>query len=250
MGDIDDLLSQGMVVKLIQINGDLRLIADAARISYASESKTKEEDMKLFKYLLSHSHFTPFEMVDFIFKIQMPLFIARQFYRHRTIKTYGDELFMGYGDFTGAINEMSMRYKIHNGNFFIPLEFHKQSTSNKQCSGEECSQEENQRARNLMLASIEQMYDTYCALIDMGVSREEARMILPQSSMTHVMAKMSFRHFLEFLTLRLAEDAQSDMRRLAKIMLDAVVIADPDLGELLTEQVDSLLTESKKSVNS
>lgn len=189
-----------MSVILIDSYGDDARIVEAARVSYKG-AKSKRDDRHLIDYLMRHRHTSPFEMVDFIFKIECPIFVARQWMRHRT----------------ASINEISGRYtKLDNG-FYIPPNnrVRQQSTANKQGSGERFTYCE---AADVMLdmetvnATALQTYDKH---LEMGVARETARMTLTVSTMTEFYWKVNLHNLFHFLKLRSSKHAQEEIRVLA-----------------------------------
>jgi thymidylate synthase (FAD) len=172
-------------------------IVQAARVSYGAGTKSVSDDRALIRYLMRHWHTTPFEMVEFKFHIKCPIFVARQWLRHRT----------------ASVNEMSARYSVVPDEFFIPDELRKQSTNRGQ-GGEEPYPE----AWNLLLRQqgvCVQAFDVYHQLLDQGVSRELARTHLPQNTFTEFYWKIDLHNLLHFLRLRIDDHAQKEIRDLA-----------------------------------
>ncbi|MGL5713440.1 MAG: FAD-dependent thymidylate synthase [Paraclostridium sp.] len=227
-------------VELIEITGSFSDVAAAARVSFDAASKSKEDDKRLFKYLLDHYEWSPFEMIHIKYRIKAPLFAAKQFYRHRTVKTIGDEVcthdaaMVGY-DFFGAVNELSMRYKVSETEFYIPFECFEQGKKNKQSSGSKLPQATSDYITERMEELYTQIEHTYHSFIEMGLAREQARMILPQATFTKFLSYTSLRHLMEFLKLRLASDSQDEIRHIAKAMLMEIAKVDNDLFELLSD---------------
>jgi thymidylate synthase (FAD) len=184
-------------------------IVQAARVSYGAGTKKVSEDRGLIRYLLRHRHTTPFEMVEFKFHMSMPIFIARQWIRHRTAN----------------VNEYSGRYSIMPDHFYRPTvdEVRKQSRSNRQ-GGEErfqpTSEQELKTAREFVeyLGQAEALYTRYSALTEQGVSRELARIGLPVSVYTQWYWKCDLHNILRFLSLRMDAHAQAEIRVYAEAM--------------------------------
>lgn len=184
-------------------------IVQAARVSYGQGTKKVNEDRGLIRYLLRHRHTTPFEMVELKFHIAMPIFIARQWIRHRTAN----------------VNEYSARYSIVPDRFYRPTAdaVRKQSRSNRQ-GGEERfrpdSPEEAQTAEEFLrfLDETEALYAKYQSFTERGVSREMARIGLPVSVYTEWYWKCDLHNTLRFLSLRMDEHAQAEIRDYARAM--------------------------------
>lgn len=185
-------------------------IVQAARVSYGHGTKKVSEDRGLVRYLLRHRHTTPFEMVELKFHVAMPIFIARQWIRHRTAN----------------VNEYSARYSIVPDRFYVPSldEVRKQSRANRQ-GGEERfdtsdGAEEARTAEEFLnyLKEVEAAYQKYLGLTDKGVSRELARIGLPVNIYTEWYWKCDLHNTLRFLSLRLDPHAQSEIRDYAAAM--------------------------------
>lgn len=186
-------------------------IVQAARVSYGQGTKQVHEDRGLIRYLLRHRHTTPFEMVEFKFHVSMPIFIARQWIRHRT----------------ASVNEYSARYSILPDRFYVPPidAIRKQSKSNRQ-GGEEVfgsagsgsdpqtEAQELKTAEDFLayLHEAEAFYAKYMSLADRGVSRELARIGLPVNMYTQWYWKCDLHNILRFLSLRLDAHAQAEIR--------------------------------------
>jgi thymidylate synthase (FAD) len=154
---------------------------------------------------MRHKHTTPFEMVEFKFHIKAPIFVARQWLRHRT----------------ASVNELSARYSVVQDDFFLPDELRKQATARGQ-GGEEPYGD---GSSNLLLkqkASCDLAFHTYEELISKGVSRELARTHLPQCTFTEFYWKINLHNLLHFLELRIDDHAQKEIRDLAKQVYDLV----------------------------
>jgi len=185
-------------------------IVQAARVSYGQGTKKVSEDRGLVRYLLRHRHTTPFEMVELKFHIAMPIFIARQWIRHRTAN----------------VNEYSARYSIMPDRFYVPSleDVRKQSRANRQ-GGEEkfdaaANPDEARTAEEFLdyLKEMESAYIKYLSLTDKGVSRELARIGLPVNIYTEWYWKCDLHNTLRFLSLRMDPHAQSEIRDYANAM--------------------------------
>jgi thymidylate synthase (FAD) len=187
-------------------------VVQAARVSYGQGTKKVNEDRGLIRYLLRHRHTTPFEMLEFKFHVAMPIFVARQWIRHRTAN----------------VNEYSARYSIVPDRFYKPTidEVRKQSSANRQ-GGEErfvadaaAAPDEARTAEEFLryLDDAEAMYERYDALTKQGVSREMARIALPVSVYTEWYWKCDLHNVLRFLSLRMDPHAQEEIRIYADAM--------------------------------
>jgi thymidylate synthase (FAD) len=198
------VLDKGFV-RLIDVMGDDASIVQAARVSYGKGTKSVNEDRGLIRYLLRHKHTTPFEMVEFKFHIKVPIFIARQWIRHRTAN----------------VNEYSGRYSEMKDEFYLPdlEQIRPQSTMNKQGRGDEML-EENVAAdiRKTLLNTQVKLFDEYKEVLDKGLSRELARINLPLSNYTEWYWKIDLHNLFHFLRLRMDSHAQYEIQEYGKVM--------------------------------
>jgi thymidylate synthase (FAD) len=182
-------------------------IVQAARVSYGHGTKQVNEDRGLIRYLARHRHTTPFEMVEFKFHHVMPIFVARQWIRHRTAN----------------VNEYSARYSVVKDRFYRPsLEsLRQQSTTNRQGGAE---QVDNLTADEFYkyLESVEAHYADYQKMLDKGVARELARIGLPLNVYTEWYWKIDLHNLLHFLSLRMDPHAQQEIRDFANAMFALV----------------------------
>ena len=174
----------------------------SARVSHASSGKTgenKDRDLKLMNYLAENFHMTPFEHQSATFKIVTPLIVARQWMRHRT----------------QSYNEVSMRYSTDPvGKLYFPEQWRLQAKTNQQSSlGEVENQEE---CTKLLKDSYDQSLQTYNKLLEKGVCREQARLVVPVGNYTQFYATANLRNWFAFYRLRNASDAQWEIRQYAK----------------------------------
>ncbi|MDB5292849.1 MAG: thymidylate synthase [Phycisphaerales bacterium] len=182
-------------------------IVQAARVSYGEGTKQVNEDRGLIRYLARHRHTTPFEMVEFKFHHVMPIFIARQWIRHRTAN----------------VNEYSARYSIVRDRFYHPDldNVRKQSKTNRQ-GGEEPIDESTAKEFLAYLEKVESHYADYQSLMDKGVSRELARIGLPVNVYTEWYWKIDLHNLMHFLSLRMDAHAQQEIRDYATAMFELV----------------------------
>ena len=184
-------------VRLVDAMGDDSAVVRAARVSYGNESKGREADRKLIHYLMKHNHGTPFEHIVFTFHIRCPIFVARQWFRHRI----------------GSFNEISARYTELDTGFFVPTLLRQNKTSNHQASIEgNFTEEEIQSMMSEYKYALEIVEDTYHSLLKKGMAREQARAILPLGTYTEFYWTVNLRSLFNFIRLRTAEDAQEEMR--------------------------------------
>jgi len=178
-------------------------IVQAARVSYGAGTKHVNEDRGLIRYLARHRHTTPFEMVEFKFHHVMPIFIARQWIRHRTAN----------------VNEYSARYSVVKDRFYRPSadNVRKQSASNRQ-GGEEPIDPMTAEEFLKHLEDVERAYGKYQQQIEKGVSRELARIALPVSVYTEWYWKCDLHNLFHFLSLRMDAHAQQEIRDYANAM--------------------------------
>ena len=182
-------------------------IVQAARVSYGDGTKTPSDDRSLIRYLMRHHHTTPFEMVEFKFHCAMPIFVARQWIRHRTAN----------------VNEYSGRYSVMPDRFYRPTAdgVREQSASNKQ-GGDASVDVSTAESFLAYLHRAEELYGVYQQLVVSGVSRELARIGLPQSLYTEWYWKIDLHNLLRFLTLRMDPHSQKEIRDYATAMHDLI----------------------------
>lgn len=196
-----DVLDQGFV-RLVRYMGDDSSIVQAARVSYGAGTKTVREDGALIDYLIRNHHTSPLESVVLVFHMRLPIFVARQFIRHRTAR----------------VNEVSARYSKMEYACYVPAHWHTQATTNKQCSGPPLPESASVRATELLERAYKSAYQAYEDLLLSGVSREQARIILPVGMYTEWYYQMDLNNLFKFLALRLHDHAQAEAREYAKAM--------------------------------
>lgn len=179
-------------------------IVESARVSMGKSLTSFEKDKKLIEYLDAHHHDTPKEHVVISLTIKCPLFVRNQIIRHRTF----------------SYNEISARYTPVQEEFHIPDELRKQASTNKQSS---VGQMDNQEIWiGKMKGIYTQAYNLYKDMLDMGICREQARMVLPQAMYTEFRMTGNLRNWKHFLELRLAQDAQKETRLFAEA-IDSII---------------------------
>lgn len=194
-------------VNLVDVMGNDLTVVNAARVSFGKRSESLEDrDKRLISYLLRHEHTSPFRHGFFTFHIKAPIFVLRQWGKHQVGCSW---------------NEISLRYIKHNMGFWSPSSWRgKPADSVKQGSGATIdNQDKAQEVYCEALATAEQAYNK---LIDLGVCNEQARAILPMSLMTEFWWTASLQAVLRFLDLRLAKDAQSEIRDYAQAVENIV----------------------------
>ncbi len=207
MGKRVNVLDKGWI-ELQEVMGNDLAIINAARVSYLGESKGDEQDKKLLFYLMHHRHSTPFEMVEFKFRIKCPLFVARQWMRHRT----------------WSYNEVSRRYTSVDIDFYNPEAWRKQSTSNKQGSEGEIDRATAEILAQRLDEHHQRGLQFYNEAVEAGIAKEQARIFLPQSMYTQFIGKVDAHNLLHFLGLRMAPDAQYEIRVYAKAIFEEFVV--------------------------
>ena len=207
-------------VRVIDYMGDDAAIVQAARVSYGKGTKQLRGDTGLINYLLRHRHTTPFEMCEIKYHIKLPVFVARQWIRHRTAN----------------VNEYSARYSILDREFYIPAPEHlaAQSAVNRQGRGETLEGAAAERVLELLKSDAAQSYDHYEEMLNersdgtvvdegrAGLARELARMNLPLNIYTQWYWKCDLHNLMHFLSLRADPHAQYEIRAYADSMLDTM----------------------------
>lgn len=213
------VLDKGFV-RVIDYMGDDSAIVQAARVSYGKGTKQTNQDRGLIHYLMRHRHTTPFEMCDIKFHIKLPIFIARQWIRHRT----------------ASVNEYSARYSIMSNEFYIPRpeDMAMQSKNNKQGRDNILAPQESEKLLKLLHDDADRCYEHYQEMINEDVegniinednpslARELARMNLTLNYYTEWYWKINLHNLFHFLSLRADSHAQYEIRVYAEAMLDIV----------------------------
>ena len=207
-------------VRVVDYMGDDTSIVQAARVSYGKGTKKVSTDSGLIKYLMRHRHSTPFEMCEIKYHVKLPIFVARQWIRHRTAN----------------VNEYSARYSILDKEFYIPDKQHlaAQSESNRQGRGNLINGKQADEILNLLKEDAQRNYDDYEKMLNQkydgtvidekkqGLARELARMNLTLNAYTQWYWKTDLLNLLNFLSLRADSHAQYEIRAYADVMIDSL----------------------------
>jgi thymidylate synthase (FAD) len=213
------ILDHGFI-RVVDYMGDDTSIVQAARVSYGKGTKKVSTDSGLIKYLMRHWHSTPFEMCEIKYHVKLPIFIARQWIRHRTAN----------------VNEYSARYSILDKEFYLPAPEHlaAQSKINRQGRGDVLDGEKAKQVLDLLKGDAEQTYNNYETMLNerydgtvveenqVGLARELARMNLTLNTYTQWYWKTDLLNLMNFLRLRADHHAQYEIRAYADAMLDTV----------------------------
>ena len=216
-----EVLDHGFV-RVVDYMGNDSSVVQAARVSYGSGTKKINADTALINYLIAHRHTTPLEMCEIKFHIKLPVFVARQWIRHRT----------------ASVNEYSARYSIMEDEFYIPKAQHLSAQSKINHQGRDETKVLNEKEQKMVLDILKKdstnSYQNYLRMINQnekgevldsekeGLARELARMNLPLNCYTQWYWKIDLHNLLHFLNLRADSHAQYEIRVYAEIMLDIV----------------------------
>ncbi len=207
-------------VRVVDYMGDDGSIVQAARVSYGRGTRAVRDDRGLINYLMRHRHTTPFEMCEIKYHVKLPIFVARQWIRHRTAN----------------VNEYSARYSVLDKEFYVPAPAHlaAQSQTNRQGRGDVLEGAEAERVLTLLTSDAERAHDHYVEMLNAddsgtqldpqrrGLARELARMNLSLNFYTQWYWKIDLLNLLHFLSLRADSHAQYEIRAYAEVMLDTV----------------------------
>jgi len=207
-------------VRVVDYMGDDSSIVQAARVSYGKGTKKISTDSSLIKYLMRHRHSTPFEMCEIKYHVKLPIFVARQWIRHRTAN----------------VNEYSARYSILDKEFYLPSKENlaAQSPSNRQGRGELINGKQADEILNILKKDAQQTYENYELMLNekfdgtkinennKGLARELARMNLTLNTYTQWYWKTDLLNLLNFLSLRADSHAQYEIRAYADIMIESL----------------------------
>jgi thymidylate synthase (FAD) len=239
------LLDHGFI-RVIDYMGDDAAVVQAARVSYGRGTKQLSEDRGLIRYLMRHGHTTPFEMVEIKLHIKLPIFVARQWVRHRT----------------ASINEYSARYSILDHEFYMPEtnRLESQSSTNRQGSGGILEGAEAEQVLHLLKEDAERNYQHYIWMLNdrsstntrdpsrRGLARELARMNLTLSTYTQWYWKINLHNLLRFLRLRADPHAQYEIRVYAKAIIELLKVWVPLTFEAYEEYVSDAVNLSRSAV--
>lgn len=214
IGDTTPVLDHGFV-RVIDYMGDDAAIVQAARVSYGPGTKTVQEDVGLIRYLMRHRHTTPFEMCEAKFHVKLPIFVARQWIRHRTAN----------------VNELSARYSVLDKEFYLPAPEHlaAQAVTNRQGRGGVLDADHAAMVLDVLRDDAARNYSHYEGMLTgkgyptgQGVARELARMNLTLNTYTQWYWKTDLHNLFGFLALRADPHAQYEIRVYADVILGMV----------------------------
>jgi thymidylate synthase (FAD) len=223
---LEDILYQPMpvldhgFVRVVDYMGDDGAVVQAARVSYGRGTRQVSEDTALIRYLMRHRHTTPFEMCEIKIHVKLPIFVARQWIRHRTAN----------------VNEYSARYSVLDKEFYLPAaaQLGSQATTNRQGRGDSLDHATAAEVLGLLRADAERAHAHYLTLLNEtedgavadpdrpGLARELARLNLPVSFYTQWYWKVDLHNLLHFLALRADPHAQAEIRAYAEVILGVV----------------------------
>jgi thymidylate synthase (FAD) len=233
-------------IRVVDYMGDDSSVVQAARVSYGRGTKRVSDDRNLVRYLLRHSHTTPFEMAEIKLHVKLPIFVARQWIRHRTAN----------------VNEYSARYSVLDKEFYVPerSQIAAQASVNRQGRGELLSDSETDRVLQLLKRDAEIVYADYLELLNQdesgnqlasdrsGIARELARMNLSLNFYTQWYWKIDLHNFMHFLKLRADPHAQFEIRAYADKLLEIFKLWTPLTYEAFLEYRLHAINLSKSSV--
>jgi len=212
-------------VRLVDYLGTDSRIVQSARVSYGEGTKTVRQDKGLIAYLLRNEHMSPFEQVVFTFHVKMPIFVARQWVRHRTAR----------------MNEISGRYSVLPSEFYLPeaADLCYQRTDNRQGRDEQrdVPPELTHKVLDYLKNDAETCYGHYQEMLSDDLSREIARINLPLALYTEMYWQIDLRNLLHFIRLRMDNHAQKEIRVYAEVLAKAVEAVTPYAWEAFEEHV-------------
>ena len=197
------------MVELLSVSGNDTTFVDVARVSYnkKADNYTEEQNIKLINYLVKHGHTSVFRHATLSFRVTCPIYVERQLFKHS----------VGI-----SVNSISGRYVDFSDTYYEIEQFRKQSTDSKQGSAEDIDLLSNVLALVIQKDVIKYCKDSYDALLRLGISKEQARSVLPLSLNTTFIWTGTFLAFIHMCNLRLKPDAQKETRDIVQLMLDAV----------------------------
>lgn len=217
-------------LELATFFGSDQEIVDCARVSYGTNNDGKTTD--LLYYLMEHEHSSPFEMAEIMVKVTCPIYVARQWMRHRTF----------------SYNEISLRYtKADKNNYFMPETLRIQSATNKQSS--EGVADNQDLLQSIMQESIEHSFFRYETLIANGVCKEQARGVLPLATNTTFYCKGNLKNWLHFIKLRMHDTTQEETRWFANQMIQIIEVKFPVVWDAYKKFVLDSVKLTKEEVN-
>lgn len=226
------VLDKGFI-RLVDFMGSDQRIVDAARVSYQAGTKTLRTDEQLIRYLLRHKHTTPLEKVRFEFHVKLPIFVARQWMRHRM----------------GSFNEMSARYSVLPDEFYYPETLRAQSGSNKQGSEGTISAKNERIGQEYLKEHTDRAYGLYTDMLDNGIARELARMVLPVNIYTQFYWTVDLWNLLHFMKLRSDPHAQWEIQEYSRVLEACVKAVAPFTYQAFVDYVRDAINFSGPEKN-
>jgi thymidylate synthase (FAD) len=222
-------------VRVVDYMGDDAAVVQAARVSYGKGTRKLREDRGLIRYLMRHRHTTPFEMCSLKLHVKLPIFVARQWIRHRT----------------ASVNEISGRYSVLDSEFYLPAteDLAVQSISNRQGRGAELTPEQAAEVLDILRGEALRAHASYAGLMQgFDLARELARINLTLSTYTQWYWKIDLHNLLHFLALRLHPHAQKEFRVYAQAIADVVAAWVPTTWEAFEDYRLGAFTMSRQGV--
>ncbi len=244
LGERINVLDHGFI-RLIDYMGGDESIVQAARVSYGKGTKKVSQDRGLIRYLMRHKHTTPFEMCEIKFHVKLPIFVARQWIRHRMAN----------------VNEYSARYSILDKEFYVPVTLESQSKKNNQGRGERIKENSEKEYIDKIRLNSKNAYSLYLELLNLdddgnvvdpsrdNVAREISRLVLPVNFYTQFYWKIDLHNLLHFLSLRTDKHAQYEIRVYADKILDIVKLWVPLTYEAFEDYRRKSITFSSQEVS-
>ena len=231
--DVNINSKNGKTNGIYKLNKCEAIIVESARVSYSGMGTKKiNDDVNLIDYLYRHQHLTPFEMPSFIFRVKCPIFVARQWMRHRTF----------------SYNEISGRYSILDSSYFKVDKLYNQSKENHQGRSDVINNEV-QLLYEESCKAVDKIFEIYEKMCEMGVSKEQARMNLPLSTYTTFYAKANLRNLLSFLSLRRDSSAQQEIRVYADAIYEILKNIVPHVMNSYDNYNNGLFISSKEIIH-
>ena len=224
------VLDKGFVEVIDSLGNDLTVV-NSARVSFGKrKEKFDNSDRKLVKYLAKHKHFSPFRHLQVQFHIKAPEFVMRQWYKH----VVGIETTSNSSTKDHAWNEISGRY-VPVEDYYIPDVWRKQSRDNKQASEGVLESERNGQAKHYYNTALDTTLVMYKRLLDLGVAKEQARVILPLSQYTEVYWTASFQSIMNFIELRDEKTSQIEIQEYARTLKDLMFEVYPEITKIWSD---------------
>ena len=225
-----DVLDKGFIEVVDSLGNDLTVV-NSARVSFGKrKEKWDKSDERLVRYLAKHKHYSPFRHLQVQFHIKAPEFVMRQWYKH----VVGIETTSNSSAKDHAWNEISGRY-VEVEDFYHPSVWRKQSDDNKQASEgvlDDLQQKRMNDTYNELMRQVEMAYDR---MIDVGIAKEQARIVLPLNQYTEVYWTASFQAIMNFIELRNEKTSQWEIQEYAKVLLEQMKEVFPKTTELWSE---------------